>query len=202
MIIGNIVTEKKVNAPSYFNQVPSTDEIIYENLPKLILGFRETKKMYGITNMDINNNKIDKLTFWCFKENIDQDVHFSQLYNYIRYSHEFYFSQNYHIIDVDIINYNPRKLMKIVRRILQSKENITYKHTNGLYFILNNDLLFIINPRQITMLKTYTLSRLETLIKNHSSKFITSEDEFFNGKINLYGLDPKYTPILYKLNNL
>ena len=197
MKLANIVTTNKLQVSDDFNVVKSEKDTI-SGLPTLLIGYDYVVKHYP--DFDIRDRKIKENTYWCFKRNEKRDNYEEILNWFIKKTYED-LTKNTVYISVDPIQYKPKTLVKIIRKIYSLNKPVTYKHGKMVYiysenFIFGVDLKlaeFIgLNPNKI-LLK----------IKHLSDVFLTENEIIIEYKNIIEILDNKvrYLPYLYSIKN-
>jgi len=199
MEIANIVTEDKINIGPEFNVVSNYDEIIYHNLPTLIIGYDKVLLYHDKAN--ILNRKINKTTFWTVKRFDNRSIYSSDLEDFITFSFNKYFEQiNY--VDLDIIQFSNKKMYKIVKKILSLNNFITYRTENDVFYMFSNNIIFGIDLNLIKFVGL-NVNKIKNKIITKSVVFIEGNEIFieYNNDLERLNYDLKYIPVLYSLKN-
>lgn len=199
MEIANIVSEDKINIGPEFNVVNSLDEIIFKELPTLIIGYDNICRIYGKENILVLKRNINRTIFWTFKRNEKRNLYNEDVEDFIIYSYKKYIEKiNY--VDVDVIQFTPFKLRKIVRKMLELKNIISYKTSNNIIYIFGNDLIFGVDLNSLNYIGL-DIVKIENKIIAKSNIFLSGEDILIEYQANLNRLnnDLKYLPVLYSI---
>ena len=197
MKFANIVTNTQINVSHDFNVVESMDEIIH-GLPTLIVGFDIADKLY--TNYDMGYKKISDNIYWTTKRTENRDKHNFELewFKFFVYNE---LVKDISYIFVDPIQYNKKTILKILKKIYNSTNKISYHHKDMIY-IYADKLIFGID---LKLLKYIGLN--ETKIKDKiiklSSVFLRDSDIFIEYKNIIEDLDNqvRFLPFLYSIRN-
>lgn len=197
MKFANIVTNTQINVSHDFNVVESMDEIIH-GLPTLIVGFDIADKLY--TNYDVGYKKISDNIYWTTKRTENRDKHNFELewFKFFVYNE---LVKDISYIFVDPIQYNKKTILKILKKIYNSTNKISYHHKDMIY-IYADKLIFGID---LKLLKYIGLN--ETKIKDKiiklSSVFLRDSDIFIEYKNIIEDLDNqvRFLPFLYSIRN-
>ena len=133
MEIANIVSTSKINVGPEFNVVENMDEIVFTDLPTLIIGYDTVCDMYGEDNLNVMNRKISKELFWTFKRNEKRQICDIDIEDFIRYSYKKY-TKNINYVDLDPIQDNPIKIKRIVKKLLSLNNPISYETENNVIY--------------------------------------------------------------------
>ena len=139
MIFGNILTTEDINI-EYFNKVEDLS-CIKNDLPTLIIGWEETKRIIGEDKVSILHKKINNNLYWTFtqkerKGDFELDITnfknkcLTQIEDKIKY------------IYVDVLHDSKRKIKKILRKILDLKTILTYINNKDMLYIFGENLVF------------------------------------------------------------
>ena len=136
MVLANIVSNSNVSVSKEFNVVDSIDKII-DGLPTLIVGYDLTDKLFPL--FDITSTSLGNNMYWTFKRTERRDQYQEDLDKFIHVVYDKLIKEiNY--IFVDVIQYQPKTLIKIVRKILSMKKIITY---------IKDDMIYIYGEKMI-----------------------------------------------------
>lgn len=202
MKIGNIITNKQnlgleSNLSDLFN-ISEDDINVDFSLPTLIIGFDFVNSRYP--DFDICSIKIKENLYWTFKKTEKRDK-FSEDINWFISKVLCDLTANINYIFVDPIQYNNRKLLKIVKKILSTNDFITYNH-DEMYYLFDGKIIFGID-NNLTNFIGLNKSKVRTLIKNHTTTFLEKNknvDEF-KGLIGYLENKVKYIPLLFLIKN-
>lgn len=133
LYLGNIITKNKVDVSSFFN-VSSDIESVDTNIPTLIIGWSEVKKIFP--NQNILNNKITDTISWTFSKREKRYKYEMDLSNFIKSI----------IVKInDSINY------KFFNYILSTQEKqksfLNYVNSGGNSIYFNSRFLYVYNPK-------------------------------------------------------
>lgn len=200
MEIANIVSYDSINIGPEFNVVQSMDDIVYNDLPTILIGHDLALANFNKDSINILNKQINKNTFWTLKRNVKRDVYSNDLESFIRFSYKNFINKiNY--VDLDFIQYSPKKLMKIVRKLYKLNNVISYKSNNNVIYIYSENLIFGIDLNTVKYLGM-DVKKIETKIIEKSSVFLQGNEILIEYNNHLERLDKqiKYIPVLYSIN--
>jgi len=200
MEIANIVCSDAINVGPEFNVVESSSDIIYTNLPTLIIGYEAIVAMCGSENINILKRNINKKTFWTFKRNVERSVYQRDLEDFMRYSYK-KAVENISYVDLDVIQFNYRKLYKITKEILKLKDPISYKSINNVIYIYSNNLIFGVDLNLLRFAGV-DVEKIENKIIKKSLVFLEGSEILieYNNHLERLNYDYKYLPFLYSIN--
>jgi len=200
MEIANIVSETKINIGPEFNVVSLEDEIIFKNLPTLIIGYETVCDLYGKENINVLKRKINENIFWTFKRNVKRILYDPDIEDFIRHSYKTYVDRISYI-DVDVIQFPTKKLIKITKKILELTDIISYKTDNNIIYLYSKNIIFGVD---LNILKYvgFNIEKIERKIKEKSMVFLTGKEILIEYSNHLERLenDLKYLPFLYSIN--
>jgi len=200
MEIANIVSTSKINVGPEFNVVESMDEIVYADLPTLIVGYDMTCDLYGEDNLNVLNRKIKKNIFWTFKRNEKRQICDVDIEDFIRYSYRQYTNKlNY--VDLDLIQDNPIKIRKIVKKLLSLSNPISYETENNVIYIYSDNIIFGLDLNVFEYLEL-DIEKIRKKVKDNSSVFLSETELLIEYANHLDRLDNdiKLIPFLYSIN--
>jgi hypothetical protein len=197
MKLANIVTTNKIDVPEDFNVVNSEKDII-SGLPTLLVGYDYVSKNYP--DFDITNPEIKTNLYWSFKRNEKRDNYEETLSWFIHKTYED-LTKDLVYVFVDPIQYRPRTLAKIVRKIYSLKEPITYRHKTMVY-IYSEKFIFGIDLKLLNFIG-FDARKILSKIKKLSHVFLCENEIIIEYKKIIETLDNKvrYTPYLYAIKN-
>lgn len=200
MEIANIVSYDSINVGSEFNVVSSMDDIIYKDLPTLIIGLDLTREYFTDDSINILNKQIDKNTFWTLKRNVKRDVYSQDLESFIRFSYKKFIDKIIYV-DLDFIQFSKVKIMKIIRKIYSLENIISYKSTNNVVYLYSANLIFGVDLNTASYLGL-NIEKLENKIKEKSSVFLEGKEILieYNNHLERLNKEFKYIPVLYSIN--
>jgi len=201
MEIANIVSYDSINIGSEFNVVKSMDEIIYKDLPTLIIGHELALSNFSKDSINILNKQINKNTFWTLNRTVKRDVHSADLESFIRFSYKKHLSKiNY--VDLDFIQFSESK-MKIVKDKLWSlKDVVSYKSNNNVIYMYSDNLIFGIDLN-VAEYVGLDIKKIESKIIKKSSVFLQGDEILieYNNHLERLSHEIKYIPVLYSINS-
>jgi len=200
MEIANIVSSKKLNVGPEFNVVENINEIIFKDLPTLIIGYDEICDLYGEDNINVLNRNVGKNVFWTYKRTTKRVLYDTDLESFIRYSYKKYTSKlNY--VDLDLIQFSNSKILKIVKKILTLKGVITYESENSVIYIYSNNIIFGIDLNLVEYIG-FDIEKVRKKIKDKSLIYLKGEEVLIEYQNYLERLDNdiKLIPVLYSIN--
>lgn len=200
MEIANIVSSKKINVGPEFNVVSNIDDIIFKDLPTLIIGYDEVCDLYGEENINVLKRDLGNDMFWTYKRTTKRVLYDRHLEAFIRYSYQKYTSKLSYV-DLDLIQFSKSKLIKIVRKLLTLKDCITYESENSVIYIYSNPFIFGIDLN-IVKYVGLDVEKVRQKIKDKSVVFMEGEEILIEYKNYLERLenDIKLIPFLYSIN--
>jgi hypothetical protein len=200
MEIANIVTDSKLNVGPEFNVVGNVNEIVFTDLPTLLIGYKTICEIHGEDNINVLNRKINKTTFWTFKKNEKRQLYQTDLEDFIRYSYRKYVDRlNY--VDVDVIQFSKAKLRKIIKKMFTMSDMISYESENSVIYCYANNLIFGIDLNNVEYVG-FDVNKVREKIKERSKVFLTGSEILLEYSNHLERLedDIKLIPFLYSIN--
>lgn len=191
MILGNIISNKKIENDESFKFYSLNEEIEDKTLPSLYIGFSDIKDIFD--NLDSTNRIISNDIFWTFNKNENNKYFLNDLFNFKIYC---YFHK------IKNINYqfiNPFKNISDIKKILKFFNNKKFKTV-----VTNNKMIYFYCDKTIF---GYDLNfnsfcgvdnnKIIHKIKNKSIKFL-NEDELSEDVIHFIDIvdDKKYASFL------
>jgi hypothetical protein len=196
-MIANIVSKNSVSVSQDFNLVDSMDKIII-GLPTLIIGVELTESLYP--DFDILDRCIEENIYWTFKktekrDNFNQDLDwfitkiYTDLINKVNY------------VFIDMIQYKKQTLIKIVRKIYNLENIVTFIH-NDMIYLYGDNIIFGLDLK-LAKYMGMNVVKLKDKIKRISTDFLGDEEilieyknivDILNGKIRII-------PYLYSIRN-
>ena len=193
MIFGNILTTEDINI-EYFNKVEDLSSI-KNDLPTLIIGWEETKRIIGEDKVSILHKSINDSLYWTFNQKerkvdfeIDiinfKNICLTQIENKIKY------------VYVDVLHNSKRKIKKILRKILDLKTTLTYINNKNMLYIFGDNLVFGID---LNICEFIGIKKNKILNKvNGISDVTLHQNEIFNICKDLIGNNrEKIIPYIY-----
>ena len=197
MKIANILSTTKIEAPNDFNVVKSVNDII-DGLPTLIVGYDYVNKHYP--DFDITNMELGPNLYWTFKKTEKRDKFDEDLRWFIRKSYEDLTDKLVYLF-VDPIQYKPRTLTKIVRKILSLKNVVSYQY-NEMVYIYSDNFIFGVDFKLLKYIGM-NVNKIKARIKSMSDVFLTNDEILIEYKKCIETLDNRvrYIPYLYSIKN-
>jgi hypothetical protein len=197
MKFANIVTKTQINVSQDFNVVESMDEIIH-GLPTLIIGFDLTDKLFP--NYDVGEIKVTDNIYWTTKRTENRDKHNFEFewFKFFVY-HELVKNINY--VFLDPIQYKKKSLLKILKKIYNLKNKITYQHNDMLY-IYGDGFVFGVDLKLLKYIGL-DIDKIKNKIIKLSSVFLSYDDIFIEYKNIIEDLENqvRFLPFLYSVRN-
>lgn len=194
-IIGNIKTNIDIKIPDYLRLLDKNGEI--DDLPTLIIGFDLVNELYP-NSIKAKNNHIKDNIYWTFnnRENRSKfDLNF-ELFIINCFENQI---KDVKYVYVDLVHYKPRKLIKIIKKILKLNNPISLQFKDMIY-IYEKNLIFGIDLNVCNFLDLER-DKIINKVKEMSKVYLLYDDIIREFNINLARLNDKvkYLPILYKL---
>lgn len=197
MKIANVISDNKLELLEEFNQINSIDDAI-PGVPTLIIGWDKVKKRYP--DYDVINRKISDNLYWTFKKVEKRDLHEEDLYFFIKNTY-LELVKDIKYVFVDPIQLNKKTLIKVVRKILNENEFISFKNKKMIYIYFDKYIFGI----DLNLLKFigFDFQKIEDKIRKKSKVFLCDDNIFIEYKVRLEMVDNKikYLPYLYSLKN-
>lgn len=138
--IGNIICHRQIDANHRFNVITDMTECI-PDIPTLVVGFKLSCELFGESNINFHNRKINDYLFWTFAKNenrrdfeIDIELFIQHCYNQLIKNVQYFF--------IDRIHWTENQLLRANNKIKNSKSLIGYIHNNRMIYLHCDDLLF------------------------------------------------------------
>ena len=197
MILANIVSDTKINVSQDFKVVDSLNDIL-EGLPTLIVGYERVNKLYP--DFDITTNKINDKTYWTFKKNEKRDKYEEDLRWFIKKVYSDLIN-NLSYVFVDPLQYRKKTLIKIIKKILSSKNIISYLHDEMVYVYTDN-IIFGVDLKLFKFLG-FNIDKIKNKIKSISTVFLVKDEILIEYKniISFFDNKIRYLPYLYFIKN-
>lgn len=197
MKIANIVSDNDLSLLEEFNQVKSFEDAI-PGIPTLIIGWDKIKKRYP--DYDVLNRKISDNLYWTFKKIEKRDLHEEDLFYFIKNTYLDLINKIQYIF-VDPIQLNKKSITKIVKKILNENEIISFKH-NEMIYVYCDKYIFGIDLKLIKFIG-YNPEKIERKINNKSKVFLYNNNIFieYNIRLEMINNQIKYIPYLYSIKN-
>jgi hypothetical protein len=185
MIIGNIVTNKKIDDQNF--KVCRKIDTIKKGVPTLIIGWDKTKETFG-DKVSIIKKQIDEDTEWTFSPT-ERKVDFEKdLSDFIERCYKNIFNGVTYLY-VDFIHGSKKNIIKIIRKLYTSDNIITYYHDDRMLYILVEGVILGIDLEVVEYIG-HDRDKIINKVKAISQQFLTENEIFI-----------KYEYFLPKLNN-
>ena len=197
MKIANIVTSNKVDVTDDINVVKDLDDII-EGIPTLVTSYAWVSKNYD--DYEIYDKKLEKNLFWTFARTERRDIFASDVESFVTLANK-KLIEDIDYIFIDLIQFHPTTIKKIVKKILSIKDKIAFKHKDMVY-IYGDKLIFGVDLDLVRYMGL-NVDGIENKIKSRCSVFLENDEIFIEYKDNMERLDHsvKYIPYLYAIKN-
>jgi len=195
MNVGNIVTNSKIEIENF--KVCDKIENIDKNLPTLIIGWENTKKLLG-ENVSILHKQIDNFTYWTFstKERkseyeVDLDSFISKCYNT--------FGEHLPYVYLDLLMGKRMVNFRIIRKILSLKNPITYISDSNMVYIYGENIIFGIDLNVVSLFEE-KYEKILNKVKNLENNTLVDLEIFNKCKELIFKLKnkDKYIPYIYE----
>ena len=195
MNVGNIVTNSKIEIENF--KVCDKLETIDKNLPTLIIGWENTKKLLG-ENVSILHKQIDNFTYWTFstKERkseyeVDLDSFISKCYNS--------FGEHLPYVYLDLLMGKRMVNFRIIRKILSLKNPITYISDSNMVYIYGENIIFGIDLNVVSLFEE-KYEKILNKVKNLENNTLVDLEIFNKCKELIFKLKnkDKYIPYIYE----
>lgn len=197
MVLGNIVSNNNISVSEEFNVVKTMDEIIH-GLPTLIVGYDLVNKLYP--DFDITNILVNGDIYWTFKKTEKRDKYEEDL---LWFTSKVYknITDNIPYIFIDPIQDKPKKINKIIKKILTIKNIITFINDDMVY-IYGENMIFGVDLKLLDYIG-FNVDKIKLKIKNISSVFLDNKEILIEYKNTLETLDNKvkYVPLIYSIRH-
>lgn len=195
MNVGNIVTNSKIEIENF--KVCDKLETIDKNLPTLIIGWENTKKLL-CENVSILHKQIDNFTYWTFstKERkseyeVDLDSFISKCYNS--------FGEHLPYVYLDLLMGKRMVNFRIIRKILSLKNPITYISDSNMVYIYGENIIFGIDLNIVSLFEE-KYEKILNKVKNLENNTLVDLEIFNKCKELIFKLKnkDKYIPYIYE----
>ena len=197
MKLANIVCTSKISVTDEVHVVGSIDDII-SGLPTLIVGYDYVNKNYP--DFDITDIKLGDKLYWTFKRTEKRDKYEEDLNWFMR---KVYVDliKGISYVFVDPIQYKPKVLFKIVRKIYSLKDSVSYID-GDVGYIYGDKVIFGIDFKLLEYMN-FDIEKIKNKIHAISTVLSSGNDILIEYKRNLHVLDNKvrYIPFLYSILN-
>jgi G3E family GTPase len=197
MKIANIVTSNKVDVTSDINVVKDLKDII-EGIPTLVTSYAWVSKNYD--DYEIYDKKLDDNLYWTFARTERRDIFATDVELFVTIANK-RLIQDINYIAIDLIQFHPDTVRKIIKKILSIDKKTAFKHKDMIY-IYGDKLIFGIDLDLINYMGL-DVNRIENKIKDRCDVFLEDDEIFIEYKDNMERLDHsvKYIPYLYTIKN-
>jgi hypothetical protein len=196
-MIANIVSKNSISVSQDFNVVDSMDKIIID-LPTLIIGVELTESLYP--DFDILDRCIEENIYWTFKktekrDNFNQDLDwfvtkmYTDLINKVNY------------VFIDMIQYRKQTLVKIVRKIYNLENIVTFIH-NDMIYLYGDNIIFGLDLKLVKYMGMNVI-KLKDKIKQISTDFLSDSEILIEYKniVDILNGKMRIIPYLYSIRN-
>lgn len=174
MFIGNVVIKREFSDKRY--NICESYETINTSLPTLIVGWENVKDIFGEENVSILHKNINENTFWTFDiqerkvdYELDIDEFESKCFNFIK--------NKINYIYIDLLHDNRKKIKKIIKKIYDLKNIISFID-NNMYYIFDENLVFGLD---LNIVEFIGLDKQKIINKiNNISSVTLEKNEIFN----------------------
>ena len=174
MFIGNVVIKKEFSDKRY--NICESYETINTSLPTLIVGWENVKDIFGEENVSILHKDINENTFWTFDiqerkvdYELDIDEFESKCFNFIK--------NKINYIYIDLLHDNRKKIKKIIKKIYDLKNIISFID-NNMFYIFDENLVFGLD---LNIVEFIGLDKQKIINKiNNISSVTLEKNEIFN----------------------
>lgn len=136
MVLGNIVSNKKIENDNGFAFYSLDEEIKDETIPTLYVGYNDINKIFD--SLDSINRKISENKFWTFNNNENNKYFLNDLFNFKIYCY------NFKVKDINYQFINPFKNYSDIKKIILFFKNKKFKtiltDNNMVYFYCNKTI--------------------------------------------------------------
>lgn len=201
MIIANIVTESKINVGKEFNVIPTVDDIIFDKLPTLIVGYDTVVDIYGANEVNMLDRQISDNIYWTFKKNVKRSLYSNDLEDFILLSYKMYVDK-LTTVSPDVIQDSPRKIRNIIKKILSLKDLISYESELGVIYIYSSNIICCVDLNLLEY-SGCDYVKVQNKIKSKSSVYLSGNEIILEYQNHLERLndDIKLIPLLYYINS-
>lgn len=136
MILGNIVSNKKIENDNGFAFYSLNEDIKDETIPTLYVGFNDISKIFD--SLDSTNRKISENIFWTFNNNENNKYFLNDLFNFKIYCY------NFKIKNIKYQFINPFKSYTDIKKII-----LFFKDKKFKTVVTNNNMIYFYNYNTI-----------------------------------------------------
>ena len=138
MYLGNIITTTKLDLGEKFNIITNKSDAI-PNIPTLVIGRRKALKY--IDFLDTMNKVIDENTFWTYAKKESRNDFEQDLEKFIDFCYG-KITNKVQYIFVDVIQYRPSVIKKIIKKIYKISNPVAYIHDNNMIYLYGDGYTF------------------------------------------------------------
>jgi hypothetical protein len=164
--IANIVSQNNVDVSEAFNVVKTIDEIQC-GLPTLIVDFDYVNKTYP--DFDITDSYLGDNLWWTFKKSQKRDKYAIDLENFVNTTYN-NLLKGVPYFFVDLIQNQPKTLVRVIRKIYDFKEIYTYVNGDMMY-VYGQNVVFGIDLR-LAKYMGIDSNKIKNKIKEKSTVFL------------------------------
>jgi len=197
MKIANIVTSNKAEVTDDINVVKDIKDII-DGIPTLVTSYDWVSKNYD--DYDIYDKKLSDNLYWTFARTERRDIFATDVEEFITLANKRLIKDITYIF-IDLVQFRPRKVRKIIKKIISIDKKIAFKHKDMIY-IYGDKFIFGVDLDLIKYMGL-DVNRIESKIKDKCDVFLEDDEIFIEYKDNMERLDHmvKYIPYLYTIKN-
>lgn len=197
MKIANIVTSNKVDVTDDINVVKDMEDAI-DGIPTLVTSYDWVSKNYD--EYDIYDKKLSDNLYWTFARTERRDIFAKDVEEFVTLANK-RLVEDIKYIFIDLIQFRPKKVRKIIKKIFSIDKKIAFKHKDMIY-IYGERFIFGVDLDLIRYMGL-DVNRIESKIKLKCDVFLEDDEIFIEYKDNLERLDylVKYIPYLYAIKN-
>jgi len=197
MILANIISEHKVDAPEGF-KVYSSPEGVDMTLPTLLVGYDYVSKNYA--EYDLLNTCLKENLYWTLKRTERRDKYEEDLANFISVVYKKLTDKLVYLF-VDPIQYRGKTLNKIIRKLYSLNELITFEY-NDMFYLYEDTFIFGIDMKLLSFMGL-NVNKIKSKIKSRSLMFLGNEKILIEYKktIEVLNNQIRFIPYLYSLIN-
>jgi hypothetical protein len=195
--IANIVSDKTIDVSELFNVVKTMGEIEH-GLPTLIVDYDYVVKNYP--DFDITSMSLGDKLYWTVKKTQKRDKFNHDLNYFINKVYSDMINGVTYLF-VDFIQYKTTTFKRILQKISEYDDIITYQH-NQMVYMYSNNLVFGIDLK-LAEYVGLDVTKLISKIKLKSHVFLTDNEILIEYKKSLEEMDfqVKYIPYLVSIIN-
>jgi len=197
MKIANIVTSNKVEVTDDINVVKDLNDII-DGIPTLVTSYDWVSKNYD--DYDIYDKKLDKNLYWTFARTERRDIFATDVEEFITLVNK-KLIEDIKYIFIDLVQFRPKKVRKIIKKILSIDKKVAFKHKDMIY-IYGDNFIFGVDLDLVRYMGL-DVNQIESKIKLKCDVFLENDEIFIEYKDNMERLDylVRFIPFLYAIKN-